>query len=87
MEKKFDSLFGISMDAPNPGDKIRIKFSVNCKDYSFSDLYKLEHIQSYLDEYVYPEVIQRSKQGNLSNDFKLTKAQSLCLSRLIQLAC
>jgi hypothetical protein len=75
--KKFSSLSGISLEAANPGGKVKVALTINCKDNIVNDESKFDLARRVLDDIVYPEVIQRSQDNNLPPDFHLRQAHIL----------
>lgn len=75
MKSAIPSLAGFAAEDAAEEDKTaKIGFKINCKD-NFEGIPAL--ITAILDEFVYPEVMVRVKQGILSDDFRLFKAHIL----------
>ena len=73
---KFHSAMGVSMEYANPGDSVKIMFSLNCRD-PCPPGWRQMFIQRDLDDLVYPEVVERARNGILANDFVLRAAHVL----------
>lgn len=70
---KFPSLTGFSLTSGKDGDKVKIRTWLNCRDPYPLEM-KLLLTQSTLDDLVYPEVIDRARNGKLPADFQLRNA-------------
>ena len=77
---KFDSFFGFAIsEAKKKGDLVRIAFQFNVKD-DFPPESKLIMTQHILDDVVYPEIMNRVKEGSLEPNFRLQHAHLLLYS-------
>jgi hypothetical protein len=54
----FDSYYGISLDAAEAGQKVRVAFRLNCKEKR-SEEDQIRLVPDILDNHAYPEVMRR----------------------------
>lgn len=64
------SFSGISLNSANEGEKVSIAFKLNCQDKRPEDD-QIRLIADILDNYAYPEVMNRIADGRLTSDFRL----------------
>lgn len=67
---KLISLGAIAAEKPKSDNTFKMIFQVNCKD-KFLEGVKSLMVTSILDNFAYPEVMRRIKNGSLSSDFRL----------------
>jgi uncharacterized protein (UPF0332 family) len=72
MATKFPSLTGISLSNATEGQKVQISLISNCEDKTTID--KNVVCQNILDDIVYPEIIDRARNGQLLDNFRLSMA-------------
>ena len=60
-------IVGISMEYANPGDSVKIMYSINCRD-PCPPGWREMFVQQELDGLIYPEVIERAQNGILGNE-------------------
>jgi hypothetical protein len=76
---KIPSLAGISLQAAKAGDRVKISYRLNCKGGdSVPNRFMMS--RNDLDEFVYPEIIERIEQGKLSPTFRLQRAHIMMYS-------
>jgi hypothetical protein len=73
---KFPSLVGLSLTSANSREKVKIAVLSNCKD-DYDQETKVRLTQSTLRDIVYPEVLERARNGSLPPDFRLRMAHVL----------
>lgn len=74
MNPKVPSLVGFATkDAAERDSSVRLAFRINCKDNKFTEITPVI-INSILDDFIYPEIFQRAKNGTTISNFKLEKA-------------
>lgn len=55
------------MEYANPGDSVKIMYSLNCRD-PCPPGWREMFVQQELDGLIYPEVIERAQNGILGNE-------------------
>ncbi|ALI34594.1 hypothetical protein NMY3_00380 [Candidatus Nitrosocosmicus oleophilus] len=68
------SLSGISLSSAQPGEKVKLAITINCKDEHTDDL-KLTLALNILNNIVYPEIIHLALNKEISSGFRLNMAQ------------
>jgi hypothetical protein len=69
---KLSSLVGFAVTGAKEGELVTVATRINCKDYTPEAM--LLFVQRTLNDLVYPEVINRARNGILPFDFKLINA-------------
>ncbi len=78
----FKTFTGFALESVNAGEKkvAKLGYQINIQDNIDIET-KLRLIQNTLDNYVYPEIINRVERGQLKSTFRLTKAHVLLYTR------
>ena len=76
---KFESFFGFALSGAKKGELIPIGFQFNVND-GHDEAGKMVMSQHVLDDFVYPEIFRRIKQGDIEPTFRVQKAHVLMYS-------
>ena len=68
MDSKVPSLVGFATkDAAEKDSRVTLGYKINCKDNKFTEITPVI-INSIWDDFIYPEIFQRVKQGIITSN-------------------